>query len=196
VNGAVPVDTLLVNLLATTVPDVFRFPALALPETVNDVNVPTLVKLELITVDFSRTDGFHFGTTFFVLQSDFTLSSSQTTRTILTHTNTSQGGFNCLTFGSKTSWLDNEIFSYSKDGRLGIQSTSLVIPANQKFLIALSRTGDRTGLAKYNRTTYTASPANASGGNAILTNLDNSRFNIGSNNGNEIFYGYIYEMRN
>ena len=53
VNGAVPVATLLVNVLPTTAPAVFKFPALALPVTANDVSVPTLVKLELTTVDFN-----------------------------------------------------------------------------------------------------------------------------------------------
>ena len=45
VNGAVPVATFEVSVLATTAPAVLRLPALALPVTASEVNVPTLVML-------------------------------------------------------------------------------------------------------------------------------------------------------
>ena len=41
VSGAVPVATFEVSVLATTAPAVFRLPALALPVTAREVNVPT-----------------------------------------------------------------------------------------------------------------------------------------------------------
>lgn len=41
VIGAVPVDTLLVNVLATTPVVAFKLPADTFPETFNELNVPT-----------------------------------------------------------------------------------------------------------------------------------------------------------
>ena len=152
---------------------------------------------------FSRADGFYFGTVAFVFTSDDNHSSTGTTvRGLLGHSNGSSAGFEGIVFGSKTSWLDNEVLSFLGDGRLGIVSTSLTFSAGSRYCVILSRTGNRTGLAKVNSTNYTPQPANASGGNANLSFYNNVAFKLGSNNaaatssGGEKFRGFIHEFRN
>lgn len=135
--------------------------------------------------------GFYFGTIAFVLESNVTLNRNTSAKVILGHSG--GGGFNAVGFGSKTSWLVDEVFWLVGDGRLGLVSSSLSIPAGQKFIVLLSWTGLRTGNAQYNSTFYAGEPSNQ-GQNQ--TSYQNVRFCLLNNYGTEQFDGYLYEFRN
>lgn len=139
---------------------------------------------------FQHGSGFYFGTIAIVFTPESSSNAASSPRGLMGHSG--GGGFNAICLGSKTSWLTNEVIAFYGDGRLGYESSSFTFSANQRYMVIMSRTGNRTGLININGVNVTATPANQ-GSN--LSAYNNVAFALGSNYGTEQFTHRCHEVR-